>query len=273
MAILNITPDSFSGDGQVDTAAVIRQALLAETDGADILDLGAESTRPGANLVDAATEQARLMPILHALRPRTKLRLSVDTYKAQVAEAALAAGADLINDVWAGSYDGDMFRVVAAAGCPIVLMHNRTGGGEKETSRTAPPPVTPAYQAAVYRDVVQDVIADLSRRIDAAHSAGVRDSQIIVDPGIGFGKSVADNLRLIRGVAQIKAALPYPLLLGPSRKSFIGAILGGLPVSERLEGTAAAVALGVAYGADILRVHDVHAMARVMQVAGAIAGA
>lgn len=261
MAIINITPDSFSGDGRDTAAAAVEAALRAEADGADLLDLGAESTRPGAAPVSTEDELRRLIPVIQALRPQTQLRLSIDTSKAAVAEAALAAGADLINDVWAGAHDPDMFAVVAKHGCPIILMHNRS----------RPAAVTgESYTAPVYTNVVETVIADLSERIAAAKAAGIAADKIIIDPGIGFGKSVNDNLRLVQGLDRIKAALPYPLLLGPSRKSFIGAVLGGLPVTERLEGTAAAVAIGIAHGADIVRVHDVQAMARVARMTAAI---
>ena len=261
MAIINITPDSFSGDGRETVAAAVQHALQAEAEGACILDLGAESTRPGATPVSADEEIRRLLPVIRALRPRTKCILSIDTSKAVVAEAMLAAGADIINDVTAGVHDPDMFRVVAASGCAIVLMHN--------SSR--PDAVTgAAYDAPVYADVVAAVIDALQERIAAARAAGIQAERIIVDPGIGFGKSVTDNLRLVNGLDRIKAALPYRLLLGTSRKSFIGTTLGGLPVTERLEGTAATVAIGVARGADIVRVHDVRAMARVARMAAAI---
>lgn len=261
MAIINITPDSFSGDGRSAVDAAVRHALKAEADGATLLDLGAESTRPGAVPISAEEELCRLLPVLSALRARTQLRLSVDTSKAVVAEAALKAGADMINDVWAGMHDPLMFQVVAAAGCPIVLMHNRS----------QPDAVAGASHAApTYQNVVEDVIADLSERVDAARAAGIQADRIILDPGIGFGKSVADNLRLVNGLDRIKAALPYRVLLGTSRKSFIGQVLGGLPVTERLEGTAATVAIGIARGADILRVHDVRAMTRVARMAAAV---
>jgi dihydropteroate synthase len=267
MAIINITPDSFSGDGQDAVDAAVSHALKAETDGAAILDLGAESTRPGAIPVSAEEELRRLLPVLAALRARTQLRLSIDTSKAIVAEAALRAGADMINDVWAGMHDPLMFQVVSQAGCPIVLMHNRS-----QPAAVAPHTVAGAasHAAPAYQNVVDDVIADLSERVDAARAAGIQADRIILDPGIGFGKSVADNLRLVNGLERIKVALPYPVLLGTSRKSFIGQVLGGLPVTERLEGTAATVAIGIARGADILRVHDVRAMTRVARMAAAV---
>jgi dihydropteroate synthase len=261
MAIVNVTPDSFSGDGRQSVENAVSQALQAEADGAQIIDLGAESTRPGATPISAEEEKRRLLPVLRALRPRTRLPLSIDTFKAEVAAAALAEGADLINDVWAGLHDPAIFRVVAQAGCPLVLMHNQTVAGAVTGA---------AHTPAVYGDVLADVTDWLGARAEAARSAGIRPENIIIDPGIGFGKSVADTLRLLNGLDRLKAALPYRLLLGPSRKSFIGEVLGGLPVTERLEGTAAAVALGVARGADILRVHDVRAMVRVARMAAAI---
>lgn len=263
MAIINLTPDSFSGDGVMAVDAAVAQALQAERDGADILDLGAESTRPGATAVDEDTELARLLPVLRALRPQTDLPVSVDTFKARVAEAALQAGANVINDVWGGLYDPDVLRIAADHGCPIVLMHNSSQGSTETTSHGT------LYAAPPTTDILKTVQEGLTRCINNALAAGVKDSQIILDPGIGFGKSLVDNLRLINRLDALKQALPYPFLLGTSRKGFIGQVLD-LPKHERVEGTAATVAIGLARGADIVRVHDVRAMARVVRMAGAV---
>ncbi len=249
MAILNLTPDSFSGDGLArDADAAVAAALQAVADGADILDIGAESTRPGHVPISAEEELARLLPALTAIRPRTNAIVSVDTSKATVAAAALEAGADLINDVRGFTADPELAAVVAAAGVPAVLMHDI--------------PPEPGV------DLLTSILRELSRRLDRAVAAGVAWERLIVDPGFGFGKDWRQNLELLRRLGELRA-LGRPILAGTSRKSTIGRVLG-LPEDDRLEGTAATVALAIANGADIVRVHDVRAMARVARMTDAV---
>lgn len=249
MAIVNITPDSFSGDGLAgDPAEAVSVALRAVADGANLLDLGAESTRPGHVPISAEEECDRLLPVLLALRPRTDAVVSVDTSKAAVAAAALAAGADLINDVRGFVADPEMAQVVAAAGVPAVVMHD------------VPP------EPGV--DLMTSITRELSRRLDQAVSAGVSWEHLIVDPGFGFGKDWRQNLDLLRRLGELRV-LGRPILAGTSRKSTIGRVLG-LAENDRLEGTAATVSLAIAGGADIVRVHDVRAMARVARMTDAV---
>ncbi|HLG64486.1 MAG TPA: dihydropteroate synthase [Ktedonosporobacter sp.] len=259
MGIVNVTPDSFSGDGLViDTSSeenlVQRAILLAQkfvTEGATLIDVGGESTRPNAAPISAEREMARVIPVLRSLREKLpqEIILSIDTYKAEVAAAALDAGACMINDIWALRHDPAMAELAAERRVPVVLMANMRG-----------------YQK---REIVSDVLRYLAGCIDHALTAGVAWEHIIVDPGIGFGTTPRENLTLLRRLGELRT-LNRPILLGNSRKSTIGLVLGGLPVSERLEGTAASVALGIAQGADIVRVHDVHAMVRVVKMSDAI---
>jgi dihydropteroate synthase len=249
MAVLNITPDSFSGDGLAgDTAAALAAARSAVEEGAAILDLGAESTRPGHVPVSAAEELARLLPTLQAVRAHTNCLISVDTSKAAVAAAALAAGADAINDVRGFTADPELAAVVAAAGVPAVLMHD----------------VAP--ESGV--DLMTSIVRELSRRLDRAVAAGVAWDRLVIDPGFGFGKDWRQNLELLRRLGELRT-LGRPILAGTSRKSTIGRVLG-LPEHDRVEGTAATVALAIAAGADIVRVHDVRAMARVARMTDAV---
>lgn len=264
MGIINVTPDSFSGDGLarvVDpVAAALAQANTFVQAGAHILDVGGESTRPGAEAVTAEEEMARVLPVIEALvNANLPALLSVDTYRASTAKAALQAGADWINDVWGLRADADLAQVCSQADVPVVLMHNRSKAGRAVLGR---------YIDVEYADLLADVKRELLESVDLAHSAGIRDKNIILDPGIGFGKTVEQNLELLNRLDEIKS-LGYPLLLGPSRKSFIGYTLD-LPPEERLEGTAAAVAVGITRGADIIRVHDVAFMARVAHMTDAI---
>jgi dihydropteroate synthase len=249
MGILNITRDSFSGDGLAgDPARAARQAQRMEVEGADILDLGAESTRPGATPVSAEEELARLLPALEAVRHAVDLPLSVDTYKSEIAVRALEAGAGMINDVWGLKRDPRLAEAAARAGVPIVIMHNQQG--------------------TAYRDLVPEVLDSLQRSIETARQAGVPKEYIIVDPGIGFGKTPAQNLEVLRRLDEFEV-LGQPILVGTSRKSTIGAVLD-LPVDQRLEGTAATVAIAITKGADIVRVHDVREMSRVARMSDAI---
>ena len=249
MGVINLTPDSFSGDGlDGDVLAAVAQARRMEADGADIIDVGAESTRPGSAPVTAEEEIARLLPALAAICEAVSTPVSVDTYKADVARQAVAVGAAMVNDVWGALADPDMARVIADAGVPAILMHNR--------------------RRAEYADLVPDVINRLRRIADNARVAGVAAHNIILDPGFGFGKTADHNLELLRRLPELRS-LGYPLLLGVSRKSTIGRVLG-LSEDARLEGTAAAVAMSIAGGADIVRVHDVKAMVRVARMTDAI---
>ena len=253
MGILNVTPDSFSGDGLIrggDAVAIaVEQARRMVDEGADLLDVGGESTRPGHAPVDAAEEIGRVIPVLAAVREALPdIPLSIDTTKVVVAEAALAAGATLLNDVWGVGLDPTMAELAASSGAPLLVMHNR--------------------EEARYADVVREVVDDLRVALDRAERAGVRPEDLIVDPGIGFGKTADHNVTLLRDLDAL-TALGRPILLGTSRKSTIGKILD-LPVEERLEGTLATTALGIAKGVDIVRVHDVRANVRAARVADAI---
>lgn len=267
MGILNATPDSFSGDGLYakNAKTVLEQAREFIEFGANILDVGGESTRPGSNPVDAEEELRRVIPIIEAISnalPQTLI--SVDTYKASVAQAALDAGAHIVNDVWALRADPELATVVAASGCPVILMHNRSNPASVEVRKK----LGGAYIGAPYGDLLEDVKTELLASIKIAHQAGVADEAIILDPGIGFGKTVAQNLELNNRLAEIRA-LGYPVLLGPSRKSFIGYTLD-LPANQRVEGTAASIAVGITRGADIIRVHDVKEMTRVARMTDAL---
>lgn len=249
MGIINLSPDSFSGDGLgSDLVAVVEQGRRYIAEGADFLDLGAESTRPGSTPITPERELELLLPALAALRPQVNIPISVDTYKAPVARQALAAGADLINDVWGLKYDPEIAAVAAETGAPLILMHNQ-----------------PRRE---YADLLPDIFASLQNSADQATAAGVPRENIILDPGIGFGKTAEHNLEIMRRLPEFRG-LGFPLLLGTSRKSTIGLVLD-LPVEQRLEGTAATVALSIAGGADIVRVHDVKAMARVCRMSDAI---
>jgi dihydropteroate synthase/2-amino-4-hydroxy-6-hydroxymethyldihydropteridine diphosphokinase len=269
MGILNITPDSFSGDGLMQrqnyVAAALEQAYGFIEAGVDILDIGAESTRPGAQTVDTQDEIERLIPVVEALsQEHPDVLLSIDTYKAAVAEAALDAGGHWINDVWGLRADPEMANTAARAGVPIVLMHNRS----RPTDVNLQERLGGRYVGVAYEDLIEDVKRELLDSVAIARQAGVKDENIILDPGIGFGKTVEQNLELLNRLDEI-AALSFPLLLGSSRKSFIGYTLG-LPPEQRVEGTAATVAVGIVRGADIVRVHDVKTMVRVARMTDAI---
>ncbi len=269
MGIINVTPDSFSGDGvlQSDDAlqAAVAQAGRFLNEGADILDVGGESTRPGAEPVDAAQELARVVPVVGAIHEAyPDALISVDTYRSVVAHQALAAGASWVNDVWGLRADPDLATVAAAHGAPVILMHNRLKPGSAELQAR----LGGRYVGVEYDDLIGDICRELMESVALAHKAGVPDAHIILDPGIGFGKTVLQNLELLDRLDEIKA-LGYPLLAGPSRKSFIGYTLD-LPPNQRVEGTAAAVALSIDRGADIVRVHDVGVMVRVAKMTDAI---
>jgi len=272
MGIVNATPDSFSGEGLLREGLepermveqAVAQALGFLEDGADIIDIGGESTRPGAAVVDEETERQRVVPVIRALRARTDAPISVDTYKAGVARAALEAGADMVNDVWALQMDPHLASVVAERGVPVVLMHNHS----KPRNAAMQERLGGRYVGVHYEDLIPDVIRELGELVAAAERAGIARERIIIDPGIGFGKTVEQNLQLLNHTDALYA-LGLPILIGPSRKSFIGYTLD-LPPDQRVEGTAAAVAVGVVRGAHIVRVHDVRVMARICQMVDAI---
>jgi dihydropteroate synthase len=276
MGILNITPDSFSGDGLIPSSAsdwttqeLLSSALTQAGDflsaGADLLDVGGESTRPGAQPVTAEEEMDRVVTVIQSIAAVfPEAYLSVDTYRALVAEAALQAGARMVNDVWGFKADPDLAGVVARHGVPVVLMHNRSSWANAEIQTR----LGGRYIGMPYDNLLEDVKRELLESVAIAHAAGIPDTDILLDPGIGFGKTVEQNLELLDRLGEIKA-LGYPVLLGPSRKSFIGYTLHQ-PPDQRLEGTAAAVAIGIARGADIVRVHDVAFMTRVVRMADAI---
>jgi dihydropteroate synthase len=257
MGILNLTPDSFSDGGlYFSSDDAVRRAEAMIEEGADILDLGGESTRPGAEPLPVEEELRRVMPVVEALASRIPVPLSVDTYKAAVAERAVGAGASMVNDISALAFDPAMGPTVARLGVPVCLMHTRGT-------------VRNMHRNPVYGDVVAEVKAELSARADAALAAGIARENIVLDPGFGFAKNAAHNLELLRRLREL-TDLGYPLLAGWSRKSTIGKVLGGPPVEDRLEGTAATVALSIAYGAAIVRVHDVREMARVARMTDAV---
>lgn len=270
MGILNITPDSFSGDGLMAYGGnrieqAVRQAEHFLKHGADILDVGGESTRPGSQPVSAEEELERVIPVIQALAGEfPDALISIDTYKAKVAEQALQAGARILNDVWGFRADPDLANVAAKHEVPVILMHNRSNPASVEVREQ----LGNAYLGAEYDDLLADVKRELLVSVELAKQAGVEERRIILDPGIGFGKTREHNLELINRLDEIRA-LGYPVLLGPSRKSFIGFTLD-LPPDQRVEGTAAAIAVGIVRGADLIRVHDVKEMVRVAKMTDAI---
>ena len=258
MGVINVTPDSFSDGGRfLASERALAEAQRQLDKGADVLDLGAQSTRPGAEEVGAEEELRRLLPALNTIRQHCPdALLSVDTFLAPVAAKALEAGANWINDVSGGRRDPDLLRVVADAGCPVVLMHSR---GNSQTMD----------QLTAYPDVLGDVKAALVERSDAAIEAGVRESQIIWDPGLGFAKTHEQNLQLLRGLEQLTQG-PQPVLIGPSRKRFIGAVLNEPRPKARLWGTAAVACRCSQAGAAVLRVHDVGPISQTLRMAAAL---
>lgn len=237
MGILNVTPDSFSDGGkfnEIDSA--VKQAKKLVEEGADIIDIGGESTRPGAEFVSEEEEIRRVVPIIEAIKREVDITISIDTYKSKTAEAAVKAGADIINDVWGAKYDSNIANIAAKYNVPIILMHNRDKG-------------------IPYTDLMEDVISDLQASINIALEAGVKKENIILDPGIGFAKTLEENLEVMNKCERIKE-MGYPVLLGTSRKSMIGLTLN-LPVDERVEGTVATTVMGIMKGLEFIRVHDV----------------
>jgi dihydropteroate synthase len=269
MGIINVTTDSFSGDGLLTAGdavqAALEQARRFAAEGADILDVGGESTRPGSQPVSADEELERVLPVIRALAADDlDVILSIDTYKAVVADAAVQAGADWINDVWGLRADPLLAEVAARRQTPLVLMHNRSKPSNAELRER----LGGRYIGMQYEELIGDIQKELMESVELARQAGVADEAIILDPGIGFGKTVEQNLELLRRLSELKS-LGFPLLIGPSRKSFIGYTLD-LPPDQRLEGTLAACVLGIQAGADILRVHDVLPAVRAARMADAI---
>ncbi|MBU7594065.1 dihydropteroate synthase [Metabacillus halosaccharovorans] len=251
MGILNITPDSFSDGGRyIDIGKAVEHAKEMIRQGADIIDIGGESTRPGSTLVTAEEEIKRVIPVIKRLSKEIKVPVSIDTYKAEVAKQAIEAGATIINDIWGAKADQDMAKVAAAYGVPIILMHNRDNQN--------------------YNQLIPDMIADLMESVTIVKNAGVKDENIILDPGIGFAKTMDDNLVVMRNLEAL-VQLGYPLLLATSRKRFIGHVLD-LPPTERMEGTGATVCLGIQKGCHMVRVHDVLEISRMAKMMDAMLG-
>ncbi|MDO9545419.1 MAG: dihydropteroate synthase [Pelolinea sp.] len=269
MGIINLTPDSFSGDGILFAKDPIKYALEKTenflSEGADIIDIGAESSRPGYQPVSASIEIERLLPILNAImKADLGCIISVDTYKPEVAKQCLENGADWINDIWGLSKRNGLAELLAQSENPVILMHNRSDNSAIKINER----LGSSYEEVHYSDFMEEIKCEIKEMVAYALSVGIHKENIIVDPGIGFGKSVEQNLILINHLDEIKT-LGYPVLIGPSRKSFIGQILD-LPVEERLEGTAASVAVGIARGADVIRVHDVKYLVRIAKMCDAL---
>jgi dihydropteroate synthase len=268
MGIINVTPDSFSGDGVISDRWWIKRAVEQgqqfARDGAHILDVGGESTRPGAQPVEAAEEMKRVLPVIKALKDELDLPISIDTYKADVAAAALDAGAHMVNDVWGLRMDPGMAGLCAERKVPVVVMHNRS----QPRNAVQEERLGGRYIGTTYDDLLADVANELQVSINLAQEAGIPDEHILIDPGIGFGKTVEQNIELLNNLDTFKS-LGYPILLGTSNKSFIGYTLN-LPPDDRVEGTVATVAIGIERGADIVRVHQVKEMSRVARMTDAI---
>lgn len=251
MGILNATPDSFSDGGKYNKKdKAVERAKQIVADGADIIDIGGESTRPGFKKVEAKEEISRVLPIIEGVKEAVDVPISIDTYKAETAHAALLAGAAMINDIWGAKKDPEMASVAAEHDVPIILMHNRDNMD--------------------YEDIMTDMLRDIEESINICHRAGVKDEQIIIDPGIGFAKTYEQNLEVMRRLEEF-TTFGYPVLLGTSRKSMIAETLQ-LPVDERVEGTGATVSLGIERGCDIVRVHDVLEMSRTAKMMDAMLG-
>lgn len=261
MGVLNVTPDSFSDGGQfLSVEQALAHAQQMSDEGADIIDIGGESTRPGSEFVSAAEELDRVMPVIESLVKRSFIPISIDTTKVEVARAALKAGAEIVNDISALRFEPAIADEVSRAGAGLVLMHSR---GTPKTMQKLPP----------VADIVTEVIVDLRHSVAKAEQYGIAREHIAIDPGIGFGKTVRQNLELIAKLAELARAFPnFPLMIGTSRKYFIGKLLGGVPAHERLHGTVATVVASVLSGAHIVRVHDVKPIVEAIRIADAIVG-
>ena len=258
MGILNVTPDSFSDGGMYyDATQAIEFALQMAEEGADIIDVGGESTRPGAKTVELQKECDRILPVIEGIRTKSDILISIDTYKSEVARQSIATGAGMVNDISGMTFDPNMVDIIKESGLPVVIMHIK---GTPKNMQKNP----------YYEDLMQELTEYFEERKKFARAKGILDQQIILDPGIGFGKRLQDNFQLLRELKKI-VDMGFPVLIGPSRKSFIGLTLD-LPVDQRLEGTAAAVTTGILKVARIVRVHDVKAMKRVALITDAIRG-
>ena len=258
MGILNMTPDSFSDGGQFKSHnKAIDHALKMVEEGANIIDIGGESTRPGAKAVQLEEELSRTIPIIEAIRLKSDCLISIDTYKSKVATAALAAGADMVNDISGLTFDHNMASLIAERNAPVIIMHIKGKPGDMQKNPN-------------YDNLIKEIKAFFEVQIAIAKKAGIDSGNIILDPGIGFGKRLEDNFEIIRELGQI-STMGYPVLLGPSRKSFIGFTLD-LPVEERIEGTLASITAGVINGARIVRVHDIRATRRTLTITEKIMG-
>lgn len=260
MGIVNVSPDSFSGDGTGDVEAALAQAYRFIEEGADILDIGGESTRPGSSQVSVGEELRRAIPVIERLAGKIDVPISIDSYKYEVVKQALDSGAGILNDQWGLKTEPRLAELAASRDVPIILMSNQRdkGGFDKTAGR----------DTGFYQDVVAEVISSLKASVSKAEQSGVPKGHIIIDPGIGFGKTWQQDIEMIRRLKELKV-LGLPILVGTSRKSLIKMVLH-LPASQRVEGTAATVAISIANGADIVRVHDVKQMARVCKMADAI---
>ena len=260
MGIINVSPDSFSGDGASDIDTALAQACRFVEEGADILDIGGESTRPGSNPITNEEEVRRVIPVIEKLAGQINVPISVDSYKYEVARQALDSGASILNDQWGLKTEPRLAALAAKKNAPIILMSNQRDRGGYD--------VVMGRDTANYHDVMVEVIASLRKSVDVAQQAGVPKENIIIDPGIGFGKTWKQDIEIIRRLKELKV-LGLPILMGTSRKSLIKMVLN-LPANQRIEGTAATVAISIANGADIVRVHDVKQMARVCKMTDAI---
>ena len=264
MGVINVTPDSFSGDGLGQKDKLVDNALELGTNfvkaGAHLLDIGGESTRPGSSTITIREELDRVIPVVQALADNVSVPISIDTSKSIVADEALTAGASIVNDIWGLRKDPELANVISKRQSAVILMHNSSQPLDTETNEL----LGSRYKSTLYNDFLPSIRADLENSVSIARNANIDKANIIIDPGIGFGKSVTQNTRLINELNYF-TELGYPILIGPSRKSFIGYTLN-LPVEERLEGTAASIAIGIARGADMVRVHDVKSMARVVHM-------
>jgi len=257
MGVLNVTPDSFSDGGRYfEKAAAIERVHRMVEKGADMIDIGGESTRPGSEPISTEEESRRTIPVIEAIASKVTVPISIDTWKSEVARRALDAGASMVNDISGLRFDPEMPRVVASYGVPVVIMHMK--GKPKDMQ-----------QNPVYEALIPEIMDYLRAGIMMAKESGIAEDKIIIDPGIGFGKTFDHNLEIIHNLKEF-THLEKPILVGPSRKAFIGKILGDIPVTERLEGTAAAVAICIMNGAHIIRVHDVKEMVKVAEVVDAI---
>ncbi len=257
MGILNVTPDSFSDGGlYFSNESAVKQALRLQDEGADIIDIGGESTRPGAEKISVEEEIERVIPVIKAITGKVRVPVSIDTYKSAVSDAAISAGASIINDISGLRFDPQMPKVAAKNEVPVVIMHIKGTPGDMQ--------VDPTYKA-----LIPEIMDYLMQGISIAREAGVPDDKIIIDPGIGFGKTVEHNLEIIKRLEEF-TGFEKPVLLGHSRKSFIGKLLGDLPVTERIEGTTAAAAIGIFNGANMIRVHDVAETVRAARIADRI---